>query len=57
MKVKDILDRVTTLYNDTEYIRVPESHYFKFIDDALSIIVMIRPDAHVKIDNLSLKME
>ena len=55
MKVKDILDRVTTLYNDTEYIRVPESHYFKFIDDALSIIVMIRPDAHVKTEIVKLE--
>ena len=48
MKVKDILDRVTTLYNDAEYIRVPESHYFKFIDDALNQLVLIRPDCHVK---------
>lgn len=48
MKVKDILDRVTTLYNDLEYIRVPESHYLKFIDDALNQLVLLRPDCHVK---------
>lgn len=48
MKVKDILDRVTTLYNDREYIRVPESHYFKFLDDALNQLVLVRPDCHVK---------
>lgn len=48
MKVKDILDRVTTLYNDLEYIRVPESLYLKFIDDALNQLVLLRPDCHVK---------
>lgn len=48
MKVKDILDRVTTLYNDLEYIRVPESHYLKFLDDALNQLVLSRPDSHVK---------
>ena len=48
MKVKDILDRVTTLYNDADYVRVPESHYLKFIDDALNQLVLIRPDCHVK---------
>lgn len=48
MKVKDILDRVTTLYNDLEYTRVPESHYFKFLDDALNQLVLARPDCHVK---------
>ena len=54
MKVKDILDRVTTLYNDTEYIRIPESHYLKFLDDALSMIVMMRPDSHVKTEIVQL---
>lgn len=54
MKVKDVLDRVTTLYNDTEYIRIPESHYLKFLDDALSMIVMMRPDSHVKTEIVKL---
>ena len=55
MKVKDILDRVTMLYNDTEYIRVPESHYFKFIDDALNQLVLVRPDCHVKTEIVKLE--
>ena len=54
MKVKDILDRVTTLYNDTDYIRVPESTYFKFIYDALNQLVLLRPDCHVKTDIIKL---
>ena len=54
MKVKDILDRVTTLYNDAEYIRVPESSYLKFLDDALNMILLLRPDCHVKSDVIKL---
>lgn len=54
MKVKDILDRVTTLYNDQEYIRIPESYYFKFLDDTLSLITMMRPDSHVKTEVVKL---
>lgn len=55
MKVIDILERVTTLYNDTEYVRVPESHYLKFLDDALNQLVLSRPDAHVKTKVVKLK--
>lgn len=55
MKVIDILDRVTTLYNDKEYVRVPESHYLKFLDDALNQLVLSRPDAHVKTEVVKLK--
>lgn len=55
MKVKDILDRVTTLYNDTEYIRVPESGYLKFLDDALNMLLLVRPDCHVKTSVIKLK--
>lgn len=55
MKVIDILERVTTLYNDKEYVRVPESHYLKFLDDALNQLVLSRPDAHVKTEVVKLK--
>ena len=55
MKVKDILDRVTTLYNDAEYIRVSESSYIKFLDDALNMILLLRPDCHIKSDVVKLK--
>lgn len=54
MKVKDILDRVTTLYNDTDYVRVPESGYLKFLDDALNMLLLVRPDCHVKTDVVKL---
>lgn len=54
MKVKDILDRVTTLYNDVEYIRVPESSYLKFLDDALNMLLLLRPDCHIKSDVVKL---
>lgn len=54
MKVKDILDRVTTLYNDAEYIRVPESSYLKFLDDALNMLLLLRPDCHIKSDVVKL---
>lgn len=55
MKVIDILERVTTLYNDKEYVRVPESHYLKFLDDALNQLVLSRPDSHVKTEIVKLK--
>lgn len=54
MKVKDILDRAAALYNDVEYIRVSESHYLKFLDDALNQLVLSRPDSHVKNETVKL---
>lgn len=48
MKVKDILSRVTTRYNDKDYTRVDQSMYLMFLDDAISQLIMARPDAHVK---------
>lgn len=48
MTVKDILERVTTLYNDVDYIRVPKQQYLQFLDDAINQLILSRPDAHVK---------
>lgn len=48
MKVADYLDRVTTLYNDKEYVRIPKTSYLKFLDDAIAQLVLSRPDSHVK---------
>jgi len=48
MRVQDILDRVTVLYNDVDYIRVSQGMYFKFLDDAIHQIILVRPDANVK---------
>lgn len=48
MIVKDIMDRVSTLYNDTDYVRVTKEMYLKFLDDALMQLVLARPDSHLK---------
>lgn len=48
MKVKDILDRVTTRYNDADYTRVSQSMYLSFLDDAINQLILARPDSHVK---------
>lgn len=54
MKVKEILERVTTLYNDKEYVRVPKSHYLRFLDDAINQLILSRPDSHVKTEIVKL---
>ncbi len=48
MLVKDILERVTTLYNDQDYVRVTPVQYLQFLDDAINQVILSRPDAHVK---------
>lgn len=48
MKVKDIISRVVTLYNDEDYVRVTPEGYLKFLDDAINQVILSRPDAHVK---------
>lgn len=48
MIVQDIMDKVSTLYNDTDYVRVSKAMYLKFLDDALTQLVAVRPDAHYK---------
>jgi hypothetical protein len=54
MTVQDIMDRVSTLYNDTSFARVSQTMYLKFLDDSLSQLVLARPDAHYKISNVLL---
>jgi len=54
MKVQEILERVTTLYNDLEYVRVPRSHYLRFLDDAINQLILSRPDSHVKTEVVKL---
>ena len=48
MIVNDIMDRVSTLYNDADYARITQTMYLKFLDDSLMQLVMARPDAHLK---------
>lgn len=48
MIVNDILESVTIRYNDTEYTRLSQSQYLKFLDDAISKLILVRPDAHVQ---------
>jgi hypothetical protein len=48
MTVQDIMDRVSTLYNDASYERVSKQMYLNFLDDALNQLVMSRPDSHVR---------
>lgn len=47
MRVRDVIERVTTLYNDKDYVRVTQREYFKFLDDAVRQLILSRPDAHV----------
>ena len=49
MTVQDIMSRVSTLYNDTDYVRVSTSMYLDFLDDALTQLVLARPDANSKV--------
>ena len=48
MLVNDVLESVTLRYNDTDYVRLSQSQYLKFLDDAISKLILVRPDAHVK---------
>lgn len=48
MKVRDILDRVTTLYHDINYKRCTHRQYLQFVDDAILAVINHRPDSHEK---------
>jgi hypothetical protein len=48
MVIKDIMDRVATLYNDADYERVSQTRYINFLDDAFQQLVIARPDSHAK---------
>ena len=48
MKVKDILDRVVTLYHDLDYRRNTPQQYLSFLDDAILEVINLRPDSHEK---------
>ena len=48
MTVRDILESVTLRYNDSDYVRLSQSEYLKFLDDAILKLILVRPDAHVK---------
>lgn len=54
MTVLEIMNRVSTLYNDTTYDRVSQEMYLRFLDDALNQLVLVRPDAHVKVSSVQL---
>ena len=55
MKVRDILDRVTTLYHDIEYRRCTPQQYLQFLDDAILALITLRPDSHEKREVIQLK--
>jgi len=48
MIIKDIMDRVATLYNDADHERVSQTRYINFLDDAFQQLVIARPDSHAK---------
>lgn len=48
MRVKDVIDRVTLMYHDKEYIRLTKRQYLQLLDDALLQLVLTRPDSHEK---------
>lgn len=54
MTVRDILESVTLRYNDTDYIRLSQSQYLKFLDDAILKLILVRPDANVKTEIVGL---
>lgn len=54
MTVGDVLSRVTTRYNDSNYTRVSQTMYLKFLDDALNQLILSRPDSHVKTEVINL---
>ena len=55
MKVKDIINRVTTLYNDADYTRVTQKQYLEFLDDAINQLISLRPDTNVTVDTVKLE--
>lgn len=55
MLVKDIIDRVTVLYNDQDYDRISQNQYLQFLDDTLNQLLLARPDANVKTVDYMLK--
>lgn len=55
MKVKDIINRVTTLYNDADYVRITKDQYIRFLDDAINQLIAVRPDSYVVIEPVKLK--
>lgn len=48
MKVKDILNRVTLLYHDKDFIRLTQEEYLRLLDDAIMQLILLRPDANEK---------
>ena len=54
MTVRDILESVTLRYNDSDYVRLSQSQYLKFLDDAILKLILVRPDAHVKTEIVGL---
>ena len=54
MKVSDIINRVTLLYNDMDYVRLSKHQYLEFLDDAINKLIMMRPDVWVKTDVVKL---
>ena len=54
MKVSDIINRVTLLYNDMDYARLSKHQYLEFLDDAINKLIMMRPDVWVKTDIVKL---
>jgi bcep22gp58 len=55
VKVKDIINRVTALYNDADYVRLTKAQYLRFLDDAINQLIAVRPDSYVTIEPVKLK--
>ena len=54
MTVNDIISSVTVRYNDTGYTRLSQTQYLKFLDDAISKLILVRPDSHVNTATIAL---
>lgn len=54
MTVRDILESVALRFNDTDYVRFTENQYLKFLDDIILKLILVRPDANVKVDTVGL---
>lgn len=48
MRVKDIINRVTLMYHDEDFIRMSKEQYLRLLDDSILQIILMRPDAHEK---------
>lgn len=55
MKVSNIIDRVTLLYNDMDYVRLSKHQYLEFLDDAINTLITMRPDVWVKTEVVKLQ--